>query len=228
MQAAIFDLFGTLVPNLEPDRYRDFAHRLAHQLGAPAEPFRAAWAHFFRQRMDGTIRDGDEQFIPILEHIGAPVRRELLPGATRIRREFMRAALTPKSDALECLDALRSAGMRLAMASDCSTETPVLLKASLLGPYFPICAASALLGVRKPDLLMYEHVLNALGVAARDCVYIGDGNSEELIGAKRLGMTTIWVDNGAEQYWLERFSSECDERVTALREIPGIVSALRK
>ena len=60
------------------------------------------------------------------------------------------------------------------------------------------------LGIRKPHPEMYRRVVGQLGVPARSCLYVGDGNSNELLGAREQGMTTVWVDNGDQQAFKER------------------------
>ena len=40
----------------------------------------------------------------------------------------------------------------------------------------------------KPDSDIYQHACKNLGVAPSDCIFIGDGNSDELQGAAQVGM----------------------------------------
>lgn len=195
-------------------------------LGAPREGFRAEWRASFTQRMDGRLPDGEDMFVPALRELGVAVDRAALVDANRLRRDFLRAELVPKEGARECLDELRRRGYRLALATDCSSETPTLLDRTPLGEFFPVRAVSAHLGVTKPDAAVYEHVLDGLGVAGDRCVYVGDGNSEELPGAKRHGMTTVWIDNGDAQEWQYRFVPEADHTIRDLRELLALVDRL--
>ena len=43
----------------------------------------------------------------------------------------------------------------------------------------------------KPDPRIYEMAVEGLGVAAEECLYVGDGTSNELTGASRVGMTAV-------------------------------------
>jgi putative hydrolase of the HAD superfamily len=224
IDAVILDLFGTLVPNFSLDRFWGCVDRVADVLGAPRAGFRAEWRATFRQRMDGTLRDGEEMFVPLLRKLGVAVDGPSLAEANRLRRAFMAAELVPKDGARECLVELRRCGYRLALATDCSSDTPALLDRTPLGEFFEVRAVSADLGVTKPHPAIYEHVLAGLGVAGEACVYVGDGNSEELPGAKRHGMTTVWVDNGEAQEWKDRFVPEADLTIRDLRELPALVA----
>ncbi len=72
-----------------------------------------------------------------------------------------------------------------------------------------------------------RRVAEGLGLTGEACLYVGDGNSEELPGAKRHGMTTVWVDNGDQQHWKERFVPDGDYTVCDMLELHGIVDGLR-
>lgn len=218
-RAVVFDLFGTLVPNLDPAVYRSMVAEVADMFGAPADRFLEEWHGHFVARMDGTLQDGDDMFLPVLDALGIQAPERVLRAAGQLRRDTMRAALRPKPEAIQCLDAIRSRGLQLALVTDCSSETPGLLDDTPLGAYFPVRACSAHLRVRKPDPMMYNHVLNGLGIPGPDCLYVGDGNSEELPGARRHEMTTVWVDNGATQHFKERFVPEAMHTVTDLTQI---------
>ncbi len=226
MKAVIFDLFGTLVPNVPPSHFQEIMEAVSGIFDVDPEAYQVEWHKTFPLRMDGRIQDGDEQFLPMLEALGVKVEEEKLKEATVLRRKFMLQALQPKHDALECLNTLQARGFKLALASDCSSETPLLLDRTPLGAFFKVRAISAHLRVRKPDPKMYRHVLDGLSVSGEDCLYVGDGNSEELPGAKQHGMRTVWVDNGGEQHWKDRFVGGGDHRVEQLSELPDLIDAL--
>ena len=228
MDAVAFDLFGTLIPNLTPEDLHSGLADVAAVLGADPIAFREEWRKGFRARMEGTLRDGAEVFRPALSALGLDPSPSVLEEADRRREEFFLSQLRPKPDAIATLDALRERGCLLALVSDCSSGTPALLDRTPLGPYFEVRAISAALGTRKPDPVMYRTALEGLGVEPERSLYVGDGNSQELPGAKSLGMTTVWVDNGEHQHWHDRFVGEGDYTVRALAEIPAIVDALRE
>ena len=45
----------------------------------------------------------------------------------------------------------------------------------------------------KPDPRIYQQVLQALGVSPEDTIFVGDGGSNELAGARRAGLTALWA-----------------------------------
>lgn len=227
MDAVLFDLFGTLVPNMAPAEYWTCVEELAGILHAPQESFREVWSASFPERMRGTLRDGAHLFGELLGRLGLPADPGRVERAVACWDGYHQRAVEPRDGAIECLDQLRRRGCRLGLVTDCSTRTPELLDRTALGAYFPVRAASALLGITKPDPAVYEHVLSGLGVRGERCLYVGDGNSGELPGARSHGMTTVWMDNGGAQHWKHEFVGAGDYTVTDLRQVPSIVDRLR-
>jgi len=48
-------------------------------------------------------------------------------------------------------------------------------------------------GFVKPDPQAYLYCMQKLGVQPEDCVFVGDGGSNELAGAQNLGITTVFI-----------------------------------
>mgnify|MGYP001047991943 CR=1 FL=1 len=46
-------------------------------------------------------------------------------------------------------------------------------------------------GIQKPDPAIFERCIERLGVEADACLYVGDGGSNELEAAQRLGMQVV-------------------------------------
>ena len=66
---------------------------------------------------------------------------------------------------------------------------------SWLSDVIDVVEFSCELGVRKPDPEIYLAATRRLNVQPEECVFIGDGGSNELCGAHELGMaTTMLVD----------------------------------
>lgn len=219
MKAVLFDLFGTLVPNLPPELWTESCRLISGTLGIPEDEYTRIWSEKFEDRMTGKILDGPEQFDDILQKLDHQVSDEIKSAAYQIHRDLLARALQPKHDAVQTLTQLRDNGLLLALVTDCSSSAPEILDQTPLGDFFPHKSSSAHLGTRKPDPKMYQHVLNLLEIDAADALYVGDGNSHELPGAKSMGMTTVWVDNGIQQYWRERYDPSADHTIQDLKEL---------
>ncbi len=59
--------------------------------------------------------------------------------------------------------------------------------------FFDVSIFSASVGMKKPDLQIYNLACEQLGVEPNECLYIGDGDSNELSGASQLGMGAVMI-----------------------------------
>jgi putative hydrolase of the HAD superfamily len=58
---------------------------------------------------------------------------------------------------------------------------------------------SCVFGVRKPDPRIYQTAADRLGVRLQNCVYVGDGGSQELSGALSMGMHPVFINVPSEE-----------------------------
>lgn len=84
--------------------------------------------------------------------------------------------------------------------------------------YFDAILISEVEQVRKPQVEIFQRALDRLGVAALDCVFVGDHPEADIAGAKSVMMKTIWKRNSS---WTE--VKEADAIINELDEIPSIL-----
>ena len=65
--------------------------------------------------------------------------------------------------------------------------------------YFEVLAISCEVGYLKPHPRIFEHALQALGMAPEHTVMVGDSLRADVAGSKALGMTAVWKRNHAER-----------------------------
>ena len=57
------------------------------------------------------------------------------------------------------------------------------------------------IGILKPDKKIYDYAMRCLNVKSNESIFIGDGGSDELNGAKRAEMKTVFTEYfGKEKY----------------------------
>jgi putative hydrolase of the HAD superfamily len=92
------------------------------------------------------------------------------------------------------LDSLRERELALGLVSN-AFDPGWLLHEDLarmgLGERLDVAVFSSEIGKRKPHPAIFEAVLERLGVAAEQTVFVGDRRFEDVRGAKELGMTTV-------------------------------------
>lgn len=112
---------------------------------------------------------------------------------------------------------------------------------SALTGLFDVEVFSCQVGMVKPEPEIYLHALRKLSLDAPDCVFVGDGGSNELEGARAVGLQTIFVSVGVEDLWPDRLEERASvahhriRRPPEMLELPllcatasGIVSACRQ
>jgi HAD superfamily hydrolase (TIGR01549 family) len=125
---------------------------------------------------DTIIDEGTE----VKDARGASLDGELIPGADSLIRTLAERDYT------------------LALVADGFVDTfkNLLEKFDLYG-LFPVRAISETVGADKPDRRMFETALKALNIDPEDYSrvwMIGNNLERDMGGAKKLGLTTVWLD----------------------------------
>ncbi len=102
----------------------------------------------------------------------------------------------PFADAAETLETLKARGYHLGIIANQVAGTAQRLDAWGLLKYFDVVAASAELGVAKPDKLIFEKALEMAGCQPHNAVMVGDRLDNDILPAKALGMRTVWMRKG--------------------------------
>lgn len=106
----------------------------------------------------------------------------------------------PYPNAEEILKYLYSQGYKIGIIANQSLGTATRLEKWGLLKYIDVVAASAELGVAKPDRAIFDKALEMAECAAQEAVMIGDRLDNDISPAKKLGMKTIWVKQGFAVY----------------------------
>ena len=98
-------------------------------------------------------------------------------------------------DAHATVDALRTAGVRLALVTNGAGEVQrAKIERFDLGHRFDHIQIEGEFGQGKPELAVYRHALEKLGVDAADAWMVGDNYDWEVVAPQQLGMAGIWYD----------------------------------
>jgi putative hydrolase of the HAD superfamily len=149
----------------------------------------------YDERARGALGDLPQTLRALAGRLGAEPADDAVAEACELRVEHWRELLRPAPATLATLDRLRAAGLRLALVSDCSIETPLAWEDTELAPRFDVAVFSSVVGVRKPHPDIYRAAYEPLGVAPPECLFVGDGGSRELTGAAALGMRAIRLES---------------------------------
>jgi putative hydrolase of the HAD superfamily len=193
LDAAIFDLFGTLVPEFTRKEFVDHVLAMGRELRIDQDAFQAAWEATVSERQTGVYPTIEANIRAFSGERGWQVDDAAMARALAIRDDLYRARFHPRVGAVEALSELRRRGVPIALVSMCAPDTPEHWHASELAPLVDVTVFSSEVGLRKPDPAIYRYATDRLGVHPAVCLYCGDGAYGELTGAEALGMTAVLI-----------------------------------
>jgi thiamine-phosphate diphosphorylase len=184
----LFDLFSTLVsigandqnPQANPLYFTKEEWALHNQS-------EALW-----RRSTGLVTEPWAIVREMAESVGKHPTKAQLEASVRYRLDLFRRTLTQvQPEILETLKILRARGHRLCLVSNADFIDIAAWDISPLARCFDEVLFSCKAGHAKPEPELYLHAAKLLGAAPENCVFLGDGGSNEHAGAKALGMQTI-------------------------------------
>jgi putative hydrolase of the HAD superfamily len=191
-QAVIFDLYGTLIRTM-PD-YIDWVKVMASMVSAPEGDFVHLWNATFKQRTTGEFIKFQDCLTHICRQLNLQVTQEQIDRIVKIRSERTRQeVLTPQPYSMETISQLKTSGYKIALLSNCSSETTMVWNETLFAGLFDIAVFSCSVGLMKPDLRIYRIAVEKLQVKPDKCLYIADGMDGELKAAAAVGMTPMRI-----------------------------------
>ena len=188
IRAVVFDMFETLVTLFEGRTY--FSENIAADLGIPPVDFRREWHATERDRSIG-VYSMEEGTAITLKKLNA-YSEDSVKLILRKRREALGDTFSAiPEESIGMLKKLREKGIITGLISNSFSDERDMIVASPLYPLFDVTMISYETGMYKPDLAVYQAMIKALDVKAEECLYIGDGGSRELYGARNAGMKAV-------------------------------------
>ncbi|MER7888471.1 HAD family hydrolase [Micromonospora sp. NPDC094482] len=222
-QAVLFDFFGTLTTSVQ----RGAAHHgTAELLGCTNDVLAEVLDRTFYQRATGQLGNAEATLRWVCAQAGVRPSDAAVRAAVASRHRAVRADTRLRPDAVSTLAALRQLGLRTGVISDCTHELPAFLPQLAIAPLLDVRVFSVQVGRCKPDPALYLAACRRLGLAPQDCLYVGDGGSQELTGAERAGMTAARL---AEPDLAEHmvFNADLDWRGPVLGALHEVVDLVR-
>ena len=188
IKAVIFDMFETLVTLFTGRTY--FSEHIAADLNQPIEAFRKYWHETEKDRTLGKY-SMEEGLAITLKNLGA-YSEDNVELICRKRREALGDTFNNiPSESLWLLKTLHEKGLKVGLITNTFSDERDMIRNSPLYPLFDAAMISYEQGISKPDPEIYRRAMQALNVTAQECLYVGDGGSHELEGARNLGMQAI-------------------------------------
>lgn len=188
LEAVLFDLFHTLVDM----RHVPQMSSTADILGIDPRDWSRVIVESSPHHALGSIKDPVESIRIVAHAIDPSIPAERIREAARLRPERFRMALVSvQPEILDAIERIHAAGLKLALISNAGLDEITAWDESPLAPYFSATLFSCHEGLMKPDVAIYHRAAQQLGVAPENCLFIGDGGSQEHKGAGAAGMRTV-------------------------------------
>ena len=191
--AVVFDMFGTLTPSTPDEVWQEHAARSAAPLGLDPSTWRRVLDQSFAERITGRLGDLPATFRELARRAGVRPDPAALDAACAARLSAQRELFGLRADAADVIAALRARGLRVGVLSDCTTEFAQCWETLPIAGLVDARVLSCEAGRRKPDPELFAMIAGLLGVAPRECLYVGDGGGNELAGATRCGMRAVML-----------------------------------
>ena len=188
MKIIIFDLFETLIS--EFDSSQPSHTEVAQTLELPVKEFQQEYHQNLRPaRYTGQFPDYATVLCYIVRKFGRKSPESTIKTLAERRQSAFTAHLRCiEPEILDMLNEITTSGIRLGLISNTDGSEVLDWANSPLARFFEVTIFSHAVGMVKPDPDIYQHACKNLGVIPSDCMFIGDGNSDELRGASQVGM----------------------------------------
>ena len=190
IKAVIFDMFETLVTLFAGRTY--FSENVVNDLGLndKLETYRRAWHATEKDRTTGkyTFAQGIEIALKELDQY-TPQKVELVISKRRQALQDTFSAIPEES--VKLLQELKSRGIKIGLMTNTFSDERDFIRNCKLFPFFDVPLISYEIGICKPSQEMFSKMTQLLGVTAEECLYVGDGGSRELYGARDAGMHPV-------------------------------------
>lgn len=223
IEVIFFDLFFTLVT----PRYCEFRNE-NDVLGITKEEWEsyAEDDDLYTRRASGKEKSPQGIIESIIKKIKIDVNESDKEEILRLREERFRKALADIDNSiLEVLSYLKQNGKKICLISNADVIDVMHWNESPLSNLFDEAFFSYEVGYLKPQKEIYEIALKRMDISPDKCIFVGDGGSDELKGAKELGIRTILTGylfkRSEEQH--NEINKFADYYVSEFREIKNII-----
>ena len=231
ISAVIFDMYETLVPNPQ-ESWTALFEEICRVQGLAVEPqvlyseWKALEMGFRRSRLNMEEPDKNPPFKSYEEawrgcFVEVFADLKLTGDAAAAARAAIHS-MSLKDPFEEVPQTLTAVQERWSTAILSNADDDYLLPLlDRLGMRFQAVLSSEMVRAYKPHPLPFRRILERLEVESQDAVYVGDNPFDDVLGAKGVGMRTVWVNRYGKG--LDDGLPAPDVEIITLAELPQIL-----
>jgi 2-haloalkanoic acid dehalogenase type II len=198
VKAVAFDGYGTLFDFTEPDFIATMAEICAQQ-GIEADAA-VLWQRFLKasylmrseHHEDPVYKRYDQAWADQFGHVFKHMRVTGDPWAAALHLKSRLAAAPAFADAHGTVEALRAHYLVAVMSNADDDFLHECLERNKF--QFETVVSSEQAGAIKPNPAIFGHLAGQLGLNMHEVLYAGDNPIPDVLGPKRAGMPTVWVN----------------------------------
>ncbi|HMS63996.1 MAG TPA: TIGR02253 family HAD-type hydrolase [Ignavibacteria bacterium] len=162
-------------------------------------------------------------FDHLLKEVLGKVDYKIMSAGIVAYRKAREAALKPYPGVLPTLIELTKMGLKLAVVSDApSKEAWLRLSYINFQHFFDVVITYDETRERKPSPVPFNMALNELGLKANECLMIGDWAERDMVGAKAVGMKTVFARYG------DTFNTENPDSDYDINSVSELIDIIKK
>lgn len=186
IKAVIFDMYETLITHYHGGALY-FSTQIAEDIGAPVTRFQTMWRALEHDRTVGNVSlEGTlERILKTCNCYSEEAIKHVVKKRTKLAEDCFDNL---HEGILPMLKGLKDKGLKVGLISNCFSDEAEVINRCVLRPYFDACCLSYEQRTGKPDERIYQICMEKLGARPEECLYIGDGGSQELEAAEHAGM----------------------------------------
>lgn len=201
-KAVIFDLFETLVTEWGHPKYTK--NEMCADLGMEREQFDPFWNSKEQERFTGRI-SFEDSLLYVSQKNGIFFDKNVIANVISKRIKTKSVCFeTVHPGVFALLSKIKEKGLKTGIVSNCSAEEVTAFGKSELHNYFDDIVLSYEVHMKKPDPCIYKEAAKRLGIDLNECIFVGDGGSDELEGANSVGMKAIQAKWYTDQHPVKR------------------------
>lgn len=188
IKAVIFDMYETLITHFASPFY--FGLEIAQDIGIDPSEFLPLWRGTEDKRTTGELPMDKalESILKTCNIFSDDLLKHIMDKRVEIKEDCFRHL---HNEIIPMLELLKKSNIKIALISNCFTEEAMVIRNSILAPYFDEIILSCEQGIKKPDPQIFLYCLEKLKLKPEECIYVGDGGSNELDAASTLGIRPI-------------------------------------